>query len=340
MRAVPDAAVDGPLPPDAGTERPGGRRAVPLAHDPVRDEVVLFGGWGVDDARQFVGLDDFWLWRGGWRVATPAPRPPGRGSFGMVFHAADGVVVLLGGSAGGDTEEERVGRARADTWTWDGRAWTERVTPEYLGGRVDHALAYDAARGEVILFGGVSVVFRADTWAFRGGAWTERLVDGPTPRAYSSMAFDAERQRVVLFGGFDHHDVLGDTWLWDGQAWTEAHPEAAPPARRSTGLAWDPVSRRVLLFGGTPQGEAEETPGSSMRVPAYDDTWAWDGRQWVALAPAHHPPARRSFGMTTDLGRGRVLLFGGIRGNAPRDTGAELFEDQWSWDGQDWQPSW
>lgn len=344
--AAPDAGAVADAGPDAARPggqagRPSARRAVPMVVDPLRGDVVLFGGWGVDGpGMAFAGLGDFWLWRGGaWRPGASPALPGPRGSYSAVWDEARGAVFLMGGSSGGEQEGVRVQNALADSWTWDGAAWTSQPHAERLGARVDHALAYDAARGQVVLFGGVRVVFRSETWIWDGAAWTEREVVGPTSRAYLTMAYDEVRGQVVLFGGFDHLNVLGDTWTWDGTAWTERHPAASPPARRSHGMAFDPVRQQVLLFGGTPDGEAEEEGGPGA-TNANDDTWAWDGETWQRLEPAHRPPARRSFAFAADRAGRRVLLFGGIHGNSPYDTGAVMFDDQWHWDGSDWRQGW
>src|SRR5262249_6037069 len=47
----------------------------------------------------------------------------------------------------------------------------------------------------------------------------------------------------------------------------------------------------------------------------------------------HRPPARMDFAMTTDLVRGRVLVFGGRDGVGAT---ANMFGDTWEWDGTDW----
>ena len=56
--------------------------------------------------------------------------------------------------------------------------WTQRMVsgPSV---RSHHAMAYDAARGVTVLFGGnVNGGFSAETWEWNGTAWTRRLVGG------------------------------------------------------------------------------------------------------------------------------------------------------------------
>jgi len=82
-------------------------------------------------------------------------------------------------------------------------------------------MAYDAARRQVVLFGGVnpnSGVLLNDTWVWDGSNWTQKSPQtSPPAREGHAMAYDIARGRVVLFGGLDAKmNTLNDTWLWDG----------------------------------------------------------------------------------------------------------------------------
>ena len=69
-------------------------------------------------------------------------------------------------------------------------------------------MAYDSARGRVVLFGGDDGNYDDETWEWDGSVWTQRIIAGPSPRYFHAMAYDSGRARLVLFGGRD----LGDTW--------------------------------------------------------------------------------------------------------------------------------
>jgi hypothetical protein len=60
----------------------------------------------------------------------------------------------------------------SDTWTWDGTSWTQMSdvnTPS--GTRQALGMAYDAARANVVVFGGArGSTFRNDTWTFTLGS--------------------------------------------------------------------------------------------------------------------------------------------------------------------------
>src|SRR5688500_5531731 len=85
--------------------------------------------------------------------------------------------------------------------------------------RYGHAMAYDAARQRVALFGGLAGgIATNDTWEWNAGDWTQVSDMGPAPRWHPGMTYDDARQRFVLFGGLVPPPVGaalkegGDTW--------------------------------------------------------------------------------------------------------------------------------
>ncbi len=183
-------------------------------------------------------------------------------------------------------------------------------------------MAYDAARGQTVVFGGLgrNGGVLADTWAWNGTDWNKQDPDHrPKPRYLADMAYDAARQEVVLFGGNDYGSSgdLRDTWTWDGTDWTHRHPLHSPPARDEAAMAYDAANRQVVLFGG--EG-----------LRGFSDTWTWDGTDWTRHSPRHIPPSRLEAGMADDPVTDQVLLFGGL---GPHHT---MLADTWSWDGSDW----
>jgi len=47
------------------------------------------------------------------------------------------------------------GRNLGDTWVWNGAHWIRKTPPTSPPPRFGHAMAYDTARREVVLFGGL-----------------------------------------------------------------------------------------------------------------------------------------------------------------------------------------
>jgi cysteine-rich repeat protein len=158
--------------------------------------------------------------------------------------------------------------------------------------------------------------------------WLDVSFGTPPPLDFEAMTYDASRDRVVMFGGAASlspaFGLSSSTWEWDGTGWQLAAVAFAPPPRRKTALAYDPIRRRVVMFGGD--------NGNGV---AFGDTWTWDGAAWTLLAPPTSPPPRLDHAMTFDPIRGKIVLFGGSRGNDGSNT---PLADTWEFDGTTWSP--
>ena len=80
--------------------------------------------------------------------------------------------------------------------------WTQQFPSQTPSGRNFHTMVYDAARNEVVLFGGIAnnSGVLGDTWVWDGFNWIQKSPpNSPSPRFGHAMAYDAVRQEVVLF---------------------------------------------------------------------------------------------------------------------------------------------
>ncbi len=145
-------------------------------------------------------------------------------------------------------------------------------------------------------------------------SWVEW--DSPwRPRSGHAIAYDSDRDRVVIFGGYDD-GPLGDTLerIINGRSTTWKLAAAVGPSpRTNVAMAYDPVRKRIVLFGG----QADSV---------LDDTWEFDGSTWKQQDLPIRPPARHEHAMVFDATRGKVVLFGGI--GASSELG-----DTWTYDG-------
>ncbi|MCU1301893.1 MAG: hypothetical protein JWQ87_2177 [Candidatus Sulfotelmatobacter sp.] len=98
-----------------------------------------------------------------------------------------------------------------------------------------------------------------------------------------------------------------------GLNWTQLSPASSPPARSYPSMAFDPISRQVVLFGGY--------NGSYL-----NDTWTFDGATWTQVKTSIAPPVRTNASMAFDRVTLKLVLFGGYNGHV--DLG-----DTWLWDG-------
>jgi len=192
--------------------------------------------------------------------------------------------------------------------------WTQKqdIGP---GFRAAHALAYDAARQRVIVFGGdPGGAPLGDTWAWNGSLWTQVADTGPSARRGASMVDDAARQQVLLFGGGSGLDVMGDTWRCVDDEWTQV-ADTGPAPRMHHAMAYDPGRARVVAFGGQAAG-------------LFGDTWEWDGTEWTQVQDVG-PSPRAGHMMAFNIATAQLVLFGGWDLNG-------AYNDTWAWDGTAW----
>jgi hypothetical protein len=82
--------------------------------------------------------------------------------------------------------------------------------------RIEHALAFDGARGVVVMHGGRSLDgLLADTWEWDGNNWTQVPTrSGPAALSGHALGYDPLSRRLLLVNG------TRTTWIWSGADWT------------------------------------------------------------------------------------------------------------------------
>lgn len=252
---------------------------VDMTYDSARGSLVLFGADAFSPPLTLEWQGDVWAIRA---VSGPTAR---RGH-ALAYDAARGETILFGGA-----QVAAPNTVFGDTWSWNGAEWLllseSGPTP-----RQEHAMAYDAKREVVVLFGGrpAGTSPFGDTWAWDGASWKQVATSGPSPRRFSTMTFDARRGVVVLFGGVGSTTYRGDTWEWDGVAWTQ-RADTGPSPRAGHGMSFDVEHGVTVLFGGD--------AGSQYK----SDTWVWDGAVWSEVG-LPGPEPRAYTGMAFDAARG------------------------------------
>jgi len=99
------------------------------------------------------------------------------------------------------------------------------------------------------------------------------------------------------------------------EIWLKVIPKSSSPAVAAMSMAYDPISKKVLSFGGY------DTNGYR------NDTWLFDGATWTQVNTAVAPPARAAAGITVDRLSGNLILFGGF-------NGSQYLGDTWVWSGK------
>jgi Kelch motif len=305
---------------------PAGRSWDSWAYDPAQGDVVLFGGnagpgpWPSDPGGVF---STTWTWAGGcWTEQHPATSPPGRQGAVMAWDPATSQLLLFGGAR--DASHPRFFN---DTWTWTGTTWTQLHPATSPPARHQASMVYDAAMGEILLFGGSGAQgYFGDSWAWNGTTWTQLApATSPSPRDTAALAYDPATQSAILYGGFNTTSGrLSDTWSWNGTTWTQLHPATSPgkdsPAWQA---AYDGASDQFVVYGGDP------APPSQPPGPYQQRTWIWTGTTWTRLTPATTAGPRGYGAMTYDQAAGDLVLFGG--NNDTRDPSRAM-----EWNGTSW----
>lgn len=256
-------------------DSPGARYRYGMAYDPVREQVVVFGGDNNEPGR----LNDTWVLGDRWRAITSTIAPPQRSMGELAFDPVTERVIMFGGYLDGFG-------SYGDTWAFDG-AWTELRGIESPPRRGGHRLVLDQRRGRVLLFGGnTRVVGHADdTWVFEGDRWEAlELANRPTPRRDFGIVYHPARESVIVIGGAndDESALLADAWeLTADDGWQRAPQFDLPYPRRSFAVAWDPNLELLVVHGGWDE------------ITTYDDTIVHDGSQWRSASIGLELEARR-----------------------------------------------
>ena len=172
-----------------------------------------------------------------WTEVIPGGLPFER--MAAAFDTQRGVMVFVGGREIFATESHPWG---VEVWEYDGEFLSKRISRNFPVARSFHSVAYDEARGELVMFGGIDVrdFYRWATWTWDGYEWEHHQPPAsPEPRVYHAMAYDSDREVVVLFGGNSRAGDYDDTWEWNGSTWTEVTTANAPPAGAGLEMAYD-----------------------------------------------------------------------------------------------------
>lgn len=302
---------------------PASRSAHTVVVDPVRDQLVLFGGRS--STSEYLG--DVWVQSldgaPTWAPLAPTGSAPAARSGHASIHdpVRDRMIVFGGynGSTFGDVRALTLG---------ENPSWSLLLpSGASPGPRRYHAMVYDPLRDRALVFGGISgSVRRNDVWALSLGvtpAWTAITPAGtpPSARYGASAVFDPVLDRLLVFGGSDASGYRADVWalsLSGPPTWTLLAPAGTPPPPRTyAGATFDPATDAMIVFGGLGENAAE--PGAWSLSLAGTPTWA------AISPPGTAPPARGMMPLVLDEARRRLIVWGG-------SDGVASYSDEWTLD--------
>jgi hypothetical protein len=308
--------------------RPRPRSLAAMSTDSARNTLLMFGGL---DEYSFSYYLDMWGYRAGqWNILTTENGPVTCESPLSAFDSDRGKLVLT--CTGNDIFE------------WDGETW-KSFTTLTKAPSIRHfaSLVYDAKLKKTVLFGGYeNNNYRNDTWTWNGTAWTELNINNdkrPPHRGVMSMWYDPLQQKTIVYGGIGRPNInskvtrYSDMWAFDGTQWTKLNVTTTPGPRLGAAIAVNPVTGKLLLFGGL---RSEALDEDSIRQFFDKDTWEWNGTdsKWTLLEANPDtvgPDTRENASLGWDPVAGNLVMYGGYADGFYRS-------DIWVWDGQDWTP--
>jgi hypothetical protein len=226
-----------------------------MAYDPATGQIVLFGGAISSDSASA----ETWNFNGTtWTQQSTTVSPPGREQASMDYDPATGQIVLFGGAIITNSATSTLG----DTWTYDGRTWTQQSPDTSPTNRYGASMAYDPAMGEMVLFGGgfgdsglnsgLNSGLFGDTWAYDGISWIQQSPSSTvTARGNAPMAYDGSTNKMILEGGFSVHGNADDTWVYPGSAQYIAFTSTAPTLGVRGGTTYSPTATSSSGLGVT-----------------------------------------------------------------------------------------
>jgi hypothetical protein len=232
-------------------------------YDPLRDRMIIWGG-GNDTHTLY---DNTWALSLGaspaWtELATIGTRPAKRFVAAAIYDPIRDRMIVFGGDPGTDPPSPCFN----DTWalSFGTLTWTQLSptgTPPAPRGYVSGI--YDPIRDRMLVYGGHDYpsTWFGELWGLSlpSPAWQLLSPTGdlPGPRANYATVYDARGDAMVIYGGNDVSNNFGDTWVLrlGPTAWSRATTSGTlPPARSSTSAVYDPLLKRLVIFGGGNSG--------------------------------------------------------------------------------------
>ena len=228
-------------------------------------------------------------------TATPENHHPSRRSnAALAFDHGSNQLVMFGGTSVNN-------QVLVDTWTWDGKRWTEQFPTDHPGSL--GVAAWDGASGHVTFIGRDGT-----TWTWNGSDWSQ--TSATVPLSWSgTAAWDDDLNKIVLVISGSNGAA---TWVLTGNGWQDLH--IAGPNGGNFSMDYDRVMGKMLLYQGS-----------------NSSTWSFDGRSWQQLPNANTPSLANGLGSVTRTdGELTEMLLNGSTTN-PSQT------ETWAWNGSQWQ---
>lgn len=228
-------------------------------YDPLGHRLILYGGENGPTTNNLWAFD---LQKHRWHNLGDSTAPR-REDHTAVFDSRAGRMVIFGGRDNEFVNLYEVWGFDLDPQAPGFEKWHNlSVAEKHPPGRSDHVAVFDSLKNRMIVFSGWdkdAKEYLSDTWGYYfdpapyvKGRWKQIKTKQayPPKRRHAVGAYDADRNWFVICGGFGEEGVLNDVWAFDlaFDAWLNITP--GPPPRIDHQAVFDPVSKRLILYGG------------------------------------------------------------------------------------------
>lgn len=299
---------------------PLGRFLASLIYDPIRDRLLLFAGWGMNDVWALT-LSGTPTWQ---QVATTGSPPPWRGGHSAIYDPIRDRMIVFGGYASAQPSGVAYD---ADTWalSLQSNTWST-LTPSGAPppAREGHGAIYDPDGDRMLVFAGHDAAgLRNDLWALSLGdnlSWSEIQAGGPIPAPRSAFGaiYDPVRHLMWIQGGVNPDEVWNLS-LTGTPAWTAIATLDTLRGRSYPVDFYDPRRDRLVAFGGASYAQTSALPLAG--------PYRWT--QFLPPQPPLVPGPRSQHAVVYNSRLDRFMTFGGSYGSTdinmwsfvPGDTG-------------------
>ncbi|CAE7765918.1 UVR8 [Symbiodinium sp. CCMP2592] len=292
---------------------PDGRQDSSMVWDVETQSALLFGGHA---SNAFLYFEDLWRYdwlQRAWREIRPSgPKPSTRSGHAAVWDPRSRSMIIFAGRF--------LATFYDDLWQYveDG-SWKQFQIVGALQApqaRAYHTAILDTAENALLAFGGESSQVLGDLWRYSlvERQWSQSLATGPKPAARSrhGAAWAALTRQMLVFAGWSGDQYLEDLHYYDSSAdrWGEVPAAGHWPAPRSGhATAWDPVSKSMLVMGGTQNASDGLSYSNSLyNFSLLGGFWHEEGLQ----AGVPGPSGRAALAMVWDEKSRGLFAFGGF----------------------------
>lgn len=234
--------------------RPPPRCHIPVAFDPKRNIVLLWGGAIMDANGDVHTLGDTWQfntntmnWTEIEAKNSPDPKKFANDT-GLVWDAVGDRFLMY---------------FRGEIWSYtvEDQQWEPVTANPGPSPRSAVSMIHDPEGNQLLIYGGsLHPEYMNDTWLLdlNTGQWRE-IVEGshPPARVRPAFAFDSRHRRAVLYGGVrgPASNRFDDLWVFDfnKDLWIclqKANPASMGSRGGFMGMAYDPAADLFTLFAG------------------------------------------------------------------------------------------